>query len=54
MKTKKLTFTKEELSDIEFSLLVTFVRLEDKVDNPLYIDLRKLYSKVHNYLEKQS
>ena len=53
MKTKKLTFTNEELSYIEFALLMTFCEIEDKVDNPLYDALRELHSKVKNHLRPQ-
>ena len=53
MKTKKLTFTNDELSDIEFALLTTYCRIEDKLDNPLYDALRELHDKVRNYLRPQ-
>lgn len=53
MKTKKLTFTNDELSDIEFALLQTFCSIEKKVDNPLYDALRAIHYKVKNYLRPE-
>lgn len=53
MKTKKLTFTDEELNDIRHALFMQYLAADEEKHPVLAEALRELYLKVRNYQDSQ-